>query len=221
TRVRKYIPKRVLFLCDGAQGAGHYPIKMQGAGIDLLCLAGHKGLMGIQGSGALLFSDRAAPTPLLHGGTGSMSFSLDMPDFYPDALEAGTVSYPAILSLLRGVEKLQAEEKEIFDKIQGLTKYCLEGLQTLHNYTLYSSINPCGIVAFAHKALPSQTIADLLNEEFFIAVRGGFHCAPLMHEALQTQENGLVRVSFSHYTSHYEIDLLLDALRSIDEKNTP
>ena len=220
TQVRKHLPKRVLFLCDGAQGAGHYPIKMQEAGIDLLCLAGHKGLMGIQGSGALLFSDRATPSPLLHGGTGSISFSLDMPDFYPDALEAGTLSYPAILSLLRGVEKLQAEERDIFDKIKGLTEYCLEQFVTLPNYTLYSAVNPCGIVAFAHKVLPSQTVADLLNEEFFIAVRGGFHCAPLMHEALKTQENGLVRVSFSHYTSRYEIDRLMQALRSIDEKNT-
>ena len=213
--IRKHIPKRVFFLCDGAQSAGHFPIKMQGAGIDLLCLAGHKGMLGIQGSGALLFSDRAAPTPLLHGGTGSNSLELDMPSFYPDALEAGTLSFPAILSLLRGVEYLQENEKEIFEKIHALTKYCLDGLSSLQAYRTYSLPNPCGIVSFSHNVLSSQEVADRLNDEFSIAVRGGFHCAPLMHKALGTIDNGLVRVSFSHYTSRYEIDCLLDALRRI------
>ena len=219
--LRKYLPERVLLMCDGAQGAGHYPIKMQGAGIDLLCLAGHKGLMGIQGSGALIFSDRAAPTPLLHGGTGSVSYSLDMPDFYPDALEAGTLAYPAILSLLYGVQTLQTEEKKIFQKITALTEYCISGIKRLKNYRLYSRENPCGIVAFSHESLSSEIVADRLNEEFSIAVRGGFHCAPLMHEALDTTENGLVRASFSHFTSFAEVDALLVALEKIDNKKAP
>ncbi len=215
-KVREVLPRRVLYLCDGAQGAGHYPIKMQEAGIDLLCLAGHKGLMGIQGSGALLFSERAAPTPLLHGGTGSISHSLDMPDFYPDALEAGTLSYPAILSLLRGVETLQMEETTIFERVLELCTYAVDKIKTLKNYRLYSRPNPCGIVAFSHKRLSSQEVADRLNEEFFIGVRGGFHCAPLMHDALKTATDGLVRASFSHFTSYYEIDALIEALKKID-----
>jgi len=101
--IRKALPPRVLLLCDGAQGAGHLSISARNLGVDMLTLAGHKGLMGIQGSGALLFSERVEPTPVLFGGTGSISLSLDMPDFYPDALEAGTLSYPAIASLLAGV----------------------------------------------------------------------------------------------------------------------
>ncbi len=220
-KVRSLLPANVLFLCDGAQGGGHYPIKMQGAGIDLLCLAGHKGLMGIQGSGALLFSDRAAPSPLLHGGTGSISYSLDMPDFYPDALEAGTLAYPAVLSLLRGVETLQMEERAIFDKIAALTHYAIGELKKLP-YALYSAENPCGIVAFAHPTLSSEQVADRLDKEYAIAVRGGFHCAPLMHRALGTEENGLVRVSFSHYNDFAEVDALIEALDKIArEKSTP
>lgn len=213
--IRKVLPEQVLFLCDGAQGAGHYPIKMQGAGIDLLCLAGHKGLMGIQGSGALLFSPRSAPTPLLHGGTGSASFSLEMPDFYPDALEAGTLSYPAVLSLLRGVETLQAQEQDIYQKTTALTEYFLNNLTDIPGYTPYSRHNPCGIVAFSHTTLSSQELADLLSSQYAIAVRGGFHCAPLMHRALGSEERGLVRVSFSHFNSVAEVDLLCDALRQI------
>jgi len=218
-QIRKSLPKRVLFLCDGAQGGGHIPIKMKGAGIDLLALAGHKGLMGIQGSGALLFSDRAAPSPLLHGGTGSISYSLDMPDFYPDALEAGTLSYPAILSLLRGVETLSLEEKSIFDKVERLTNYCIKGIKNLPDFHLFSAPNPCGIVSFSHRELPSEEVAERLNKKG-IAVRGGYHCAPLMHEALGTSDAGLVRASFSHFNAFREVDMLIEALKTIDEKST-
>ena len=75
----------MLLLVDGAQSGGHIHLSMQKLGVDMLCLAGHKGMLGIQGSGALLFSPRVNPAPRLFGGTGSMSVSLEMPDFYPDA----------------------------------------------------------------------------------------------------------------------------------------
>jgi len=43
-------------------------------------------------------------------------------------------------------------------------------------------------------------------------VRGGLHCAPLMHEALGTLDDGLIRISFSSFNSEREIDLLIAAL---------
>ena len=185
-KIRKLIPKNVLLLCDGAQGAGHFDIKMQGAGIDLLTLAGHKGMLGIQGSGALLFSERIDPKPILYGGTGSMSLSLDMPDFYPDGLEAGTLAFPAVLSLLEGVRYLTVHQKEVEEKLLSLTSYLLQKLTPLKSYTTYSKPNPCGIVALKHKRLQSEYVADVLSSKYDIAVRGGLHCAPLMHEALAT-----------------------------------
>lgn len=214
--VRKAIPKNILLLCDGAQGAGHFEIKMKGAGIDLLTLAGHKGMLGIQGSGALLFSDRVDPRPILYGGTGSMSLSLDMPDFYPDGLEAGTLSFPAVLSLLEGARYLTIHQKEIENKLTELTNYLLQGLKKLKNYQVYSNVNPCGIVAIRHSQLQSEHVAELLSSKYDIAVRGGLHCAPLMHEALGTLDGGLIRISLSHYNSERELDLLITALKTID-----
>lgn len=214
--IRAILPKNVLLLCDGAQGAGHFDIKMKGAGIDLLTLAGHKGMLGIQGSGALLFSEKVDPTPLLFGGTGSMSLSLDMPDFYPDGLEAGTLSYPAVVSLLEGARYLVFHQKEIENRLLALTKYLLQGFSLLPNYTAYSLPNPCGIVAFQHRILQPESIAELLSTRHSIAVRGGLHCAPLMHEALGTLDGGLVRASLSHYNNEREIDRLLSALKDID-----
>ena len=212
------LPKDVLLLCDGAQGAGHLDLDMQGMHIDLLTLAGHKGMQGMQGSGALLFSDRVNPAPILHGGTGSISVSLDMPDFYPDALEAGTLSYPAVISLLEGTRYLTAYGKRIRARIYMLTELLCTGLKKLPRYKLYSEPNPCGIVAFAHDRYPSDQIADILSADYNIALRGGLHCAPLMHEALSTLDSGLLRASFSHFNSETEVFELLSALEKIDKR---
>lgn len=213
--IKKALPPHVLFLCDGAQGAGHIPLKIKRTGIDMLALAGHKGLFAIQGSGALLFSERVVLSPILYGGTGSISVSLDMPDFYPDALEAGTLAFPAVLSLLEGVRFLSLSEKEIRKKILYLTAYFIGGLKALPVYSIYSTPNACGIIALKHKRIDSEYLADILSEKYDIAVRGGLHCAPLMHQALRTEDSGLVRVSFSYFNSEKEVDTLLFALEEL------
>ena len=97
-KIRSLLPERVLLLVDGAQGGGHIRIRMQDTGIDLLSLAGHKGLNAVQGASAFLFSDRVNPRPLIMGGTGSESMNLGMPEYYPDRLESGTLAYPAVVS---------------------------------------------------------------------------------------------------------------------------
>ncbi|MBQ3221281.1 MAG: aminotransferase class V-fold PLP-dependent enzyme [Clostridia bacterium] len=216
--IRKAIPQKVLLLCDGAQGGGHLPLRMKETGIDLLALAGHKGLFAIQGSGALLFSERVDPQPLLYGGTGSMSVSLDTPDFYPDRLEAGTLSFPAISSLLEGAHFVFLRLNEIAKRTTELTEYFLRGLKELPAFSSYSVPNPCGIVAFAHAKLQSETVSSVLSARYSIAVRGGLHCAPLMHEALGTLDNGLIRASFSHFNSVREVILLLKALGELDKR---
>ena len=213
-KIKQILPKNGLLLVDGAQSGGHIPLSMQKLGVDMLCLAGHKGMLGIQGSGALLFSPRVNPTPRLYGGTGSMSVSLEMPDFYPDALEAGTVAFPAIVSLLEGTRHLSVYFEQITKKIYALTQYLINALKNLPIYQVYSKPNPCGIVAFAHKNLQAEYLASVLSSTYDIAVRGGLHCAPLMHGALGTQ-GGLVRVSFSHFNTTVEIDELISALTAL------
>lgn len=215
--IRACLPPHVLLLCDGAQACGHVDISMRQSGVDLLAVAGHKGMLGIQGSGALLFSERVAPKPLLYGGTGSSSLSLAMPDFYPDALEAGTLSYPAVVSLLEGARYLSFRMKHIQSRLLMLTAYCIRAVESLRDYEIFSEPNPCGIVAFRHAVYPSESVAERLSEVYDIAVRGGYHCAPEMHRALGTDEDGLVRVSFSHFNSEREIDVLRYALQKIAE----
>lgn len=213
--IRKALPGRVLLFADGAQGAGHLAIHMKKSGIDALALAGHKGLYAIQGAAALLFSERVEPDPILFGGTGSESFNPDMPAFYPDRLESGTLSYPAIASLFEGVLTVKAQRREGEQNLIRLTSALLSALSAMPHYRAYSEPNGCGIVAFAHDILPSEEVAGILSDRFDIAVRGGLHCAPLAHKALGTFPDGLVRASFSPLQSMREVNALVGALRKI------
>ena len=213
TRIRSEIPPETYLICDGAQACGHQKIDVQALGIDALAVAGHKGMLGIQGSGALVFSERFNPAPVLFGGTGSESIKLDMPDFYPDRLESGTLSYPAIVSLGEGALYLKTHMYENRDRTLYLTDLTLNGLSLLDGVRLYSKPNHFGIVALAFNNLQSELAAYRLSEEFSICVRGGLHCAPLMHRALHT--DGLVRVSLSAFNNEREVDYFLRAAEKL------
>ena len=218
--IRALLPARVLLAVDGAQAAGHLPLRMRETGIDLLALAGHKGMQGIQGTGALLFSPRTDPKPLMFGGTGSDSHSPEMPRFYPDRLESGTLSYPAICTLFEGALYVKTRRERDARTLTALTQAMLHGLSQLKKYRAYSAANPCGIVSFLHERIPSETLAAALSERHGIAVRGGLHCAPLAHRALGTFPDGLVRASFSPEQGMREVRALLRALREEDARAT-
>jgi selenocysteine lyase/cysteine desulfurase len=212
-RLRSAIPSNVLLICDGAQACGHIKINMKESGIDALAVAGHKGMLGIQGSGALLFSDRINPDPITFGGTGSESNNLHMPNFYPDRLESGTLSYPAIVSLGEGALYLKSHMYENRDRLVYLTNILLNGLTKIGGVTLYSKTNPFGIVAFNIDNMQSEIAAYKLSEEYSICVRGGLHCAPLMHKALGTE--GLIRASLSAFNTQPEVDFFLRAVKTL------
>lgn len=212
-QIKSNIPGKTLLICDGAQACGHIPIDMKASGIDALAVAGHKGMLGIQGSGVLLFSERVNPAPVLCGGTGSESFNLGMPDFYPDRLESGTVAYPAIVSLGEGVLYLTANLAKTVEKTLKMTTFLCENLRKTEGVKVYSRPNPFGIVAFALDSMQSETAAYRLSEEYSICVRGGLHCAPLMHKALSS--DGLIRASLSQFNTHSECEQLVEAVNKL------
>ena len=79
----------ILFLVDGAQGAGHLP--MEASGMDLLAVPGHKGLMGPLGTGFLYVRDGVDIKHVMEGGTGTASREILQPKELPEGYEA--VSY--------------------------------------------------------------------------------------------------------------------------------
>ncbi|MDE7214306.1 MAG: aminotransferase class V-fold PLP-dependent enzyme [Clostridia bacterium] len=210
--ISRSIPEGCLLICDGAQACGHIKIDMQKSGIDALAVAGHKGMLGIQGSGALIFSERFNPSPITFGGTGSESQNLNMPDFYPDRLESGTLSYPAIISLAEGALYLSEHLEEEAQKTLKMTEYLCKAFSQMHEVALYSRPNPFGVVTIGFKSMQSELAAHALSE-MGICVRGGLHCAPLMHKALNS--DGLVRISLSAFNTLGECDELLAAIRKL------
>lgn len=216
TLLRKAVGENPLLICDGAQACGHIKIDMKKYGIDALAVAGHKGMLAIQGSGALLFSERMNPSPVLFGGTGSESYNLNMPDFYPDALESGTLSYPAIVSLGEGVLYLRQTMEGNEEKVRRICVKLCENLSKINGCRVISKPNSVGIVAFSLENMQSELAAFTLSEEFSVCVRGGLHCAPKMHEALGS--DGLVRASVSPFNTLAECDKFVSAVEELAKR---
>jgi selenocysteine lyase/cysteine desulfurase len=91
-------------------------------------------------------------------------------------------------------------------------------LKTIEGVKCYSSPNESGIVSFALYNMPSNEVADILNTEYDVAVRGGFHCSPLLHKHLNTEVDGLVRVSLAVQNSTREINYFLRAIKEISKR---
>ena len=198
------------FIVDGAQAAGHVRIDMRSSNINCLAVAGHKGLNSIQGAGALIFDENVEISPIIFGGSGNETFE-KVPSCYPEKLEAGTRDLPAISSFEQGVKSSAENITERGNRLIKLTAALIRGLDSIYGVKTYSVPNPFGICAFEISAFPSVDAARAYSELFSIAVRGGFHCAPLMHEALKTDENGLIRASLSTYNTAEEVNDFLTA----------
>lgn len=207
--------RNLLYIVDGAQAGGHVNLNLKLHNISALCLAGHKGLYGIMGSGVLLFSDDVEIKPILFGGTGTESFNLFSPSTYPEKLEAGTVNLPAVASLKEGLNYVMKNFGNFSNYLLNATTKLIEQLKEISGINIFSAPNPCGIVSFSIDGISSGEVADILNKDYDIAVRSGFHCAPLMHKFLKTEDDGLVRVSLAPFNSIREINYFVGCIKSL------
>lgn len=214
------LKNNLYFVVDGAQGGGHVAIDMKKNNISCLCLAGHKGLYGIMGSGALLISEDVEVYPTFFGGTGSETFNFDMPNVYPERLEAGTLNLPAISSLLEGVRYVKKNLNQISSVLTDYTSKLYNRIMDIEKIKCYSLPNCAGIFSFEIIDMPSSLVCDKLNKDFDIAVRGGLHCAPLIHKNLNTSENGLIRVSLAPQNTFKEINFFINSIGKIIAYNS-
>lgn len=203
------------FLADGAQGGGHIPLDMKKNGLNMLALAGHKGLCGIMGSGVLCIDDETEVMPLITGGTGTESFNLEQPMSYPERLEAGTLNLPAIAALEEGVRYVKKNLDNFGKTLSEATGKLIDELSGISGVRCYSQANEAGIVSFSVKGKDSADVADVLDSGYDVAVRGGLHCAPLTHKYLGTADGGLIRASLAVQNTSREADFFVRAIKEI------
>ena len=207
-----------LLVLDTAQTAGLIDIDMVEQGIDVVCFTGHKSLFGPQGTGGLVVASDVEIAPFKVGGSGTHSYDRAHPAFMPERLEAGTLNAHGIAGLLAGVTYIQEKGMgAIYAQTMALAKRFEEGVRGIEGVRVYggSSDQRTGIVALNVRDADSALVADMLNTVYGICTRSGAHCAPLMHEALGTSQQGAVRFSFSHFNTEAEIDAGIAAMRAL------
>lgn len=211
----------LLFIVDASQTAGVFPIDMQKMNIDILCFTGHKGLLGPQGTGGMCVREGVTVRPLKSGGSGVQTYSKHHPYEMPTALEAGTHNGHGLAGLNAALEYLENEGIDnIRAREQELMWRFYEGVKDIPGIKVYGDFSTrerCAIVTLNIGDYDSSEVSDELLVTYDISTRPGAHCAPLMHQALGTVEQGAVRFSFSHYNTDEEIEIAIRAIKELAE----
>lgn len=209
-----------LVIIDASQSAGTAHIDMQAMGLDAVCFTGHKGLMGPQGTGGLALAEGIDVAPWAMGGTGVHSFDSLQPLEWPTRLEAGTLNGHGIAGLSAGLDFIEAQGgvETIAAHERALAERFLSGAREIPSIVLYGAFDQparSAIVSLNVGDIDSAEISDALMQGWGIATRPGAHCAPLMHRALGTERQGVVRFSFGYFNTTEEVDTAIDALRNL------
>ncbi len=213
------------FIADCAQTAGTMPISMKEMNIDVLCFTGHKGLYGPQGIGGFILQEEmiSEMTPLLSGGTGSISHTEEIPEFMPDRFEPGTMNLPGIFGLnsaLGWIDEVGIEN--IYNKEKTLTGLFLRKIEKLdpkgEKIKLVGKKTEEGRTAVVSIQTPGRDVSEvayLLDKNYGIMIRVGLHCAPSAHQTLGTYPTGTVRFSFGYFNTEEEVLFAVKALEDI------
>lgn len=202
-----------ILILDGAQSVPLVPLTLKNSGISLLACPGHKGLHGVQGTGFLIVRKDIKLSPLLYGGTGTFSSDVTPVVEMPDSFEAGTLFSGGIDALRQGAKWSFDNVDKNRKYIDRITKNILHGLHDI-GATLYTRDTQTGVVCFNLANADSGYIADKLNE-YGICVRGGLHCAPLVHREQGTSFQGAVRASVGCETKEGEIAYFLSVVERL------
>ncbi len=207
------------FIVDAAQTAGVFPINMKAMNINCLCMPGHKGLYGLQGTGVLMTDGICVLASLVEGGTGSRSFDIVQPPDMPEMLESGTLNVPGICSLNAGISFIEGYGQEkLYDYEFSLTRQAFLELSEIKNIRLYTTKYEKGlfapILSFNIEGLHSEQAAAALNKRG-VAVRAGYHCAPLAHKTYGTEDSGTIRLSPSVHTEKKDLKTALNYIYQI------
>ena len=201
---------------DASQGFGIVPIKDYSC-INYIVFAGHKSLYASFGIAGFIKFRNDKLESRIFGGTGSDTMNPHMPSNAPGKYESGSPNIVAIRGLEASINWLN--KNDVYGHEKELTDYLIKKLNELDKVKVFvpSNIdNIFGIVSIAVEGYSSEDIGKILDDEFDICVRTGYHCAPLIHDFIDSlMYNGTIRISLSFFNSIEDIDVLIDALKTL------
>ena len=72
---------------------------------------------------------------------------------------------------------------------------------------------------FNIEGMSSEEVTERLSREYGIAVRGGYHCAPLAHRSIGTFDGGAVRLSVGPFNTRKEMRTAAEAIYRIGKRS--
>ena len=203
------------FVVDGAQSAGVHNLNVDRMGIDALCVPGHKGLMGPQGTGMLILGKGVTLDTLMEGGNGMDSLRGEMSEDAPERFEAGTLQTPAIAGLRAGMEFVESVGIDAIREHERRLGFRLrDGLLSLPKVKVYAPHREGGVVLFSVEGYTSEEVGRILDANG-ICVRPGFHCTALGHRTLGTPDGGAVRASLGWGSKERDVEAVVRVIRGL------
>ncbi len=210
---------KIPFLLDASQGAGSIDIDMAKQEIDFVACPGHKGLLGPTGTGVLCINCDIEMKPLITGGTGSLSKLISQPFALPDRFESGTVNVAGIAGLDAALDYvIKRSPKSILHHENRLCSYLAQNIENMQGVELigYNPKRPrTAVLSLVFENTDSLIASSMLNIDYSVAVRAGFHCAYTAHTTLGTHGTGTVRISPGIFNTKNDIDKVTDAIYAI------
>lgn len=221
TILAKSSSESTITIIDGAQAAGL--LEVEASRIDALIFSGHKSLYGPYGIAGIGFGTQWRPLPIIMGGTGTQSESIDTPDSGPSRYEAGSQNIQAIAGLNASLKWLkEVGRASICQHLYGLTKVLSNALSDFPNMTLFRPTNGYshfGILSLAVDGIMPQAIETALGANR-IAIRAGLHCSPWAHQFINSiPYGGTVRISLGQFNTKEDVFAIRDALSQLISVN--
>lgn len=203
-----------MVLLDASQSLGLIDVFPEEWSIDMLAFTGHKYLLGPHGTGGLYVSPQIKLNPLLQGGTGILSDQEAMPDDMPLKLEAGTPN-DASFKGLEAALKWALENPIDIDRLNRLINKIKRELKNLNANVIDVNGITTPVISFTLPNYSVEEVGEILQMSFDIICRSGLHCAPKIHECINTNPEGTIRISLSRFTTEEEVDYLIDSIGKI------
>lgn len=213
---------------DAAQAAGNIKINLKETDIDILIFAGHKSLYGLFGVGGFATNSRIFErdkklNPVIFGGNGEDSLNLGLPETGISKYEVGSLNVPAIGALKCGIDSIKSDFNEIRQHEDKMFRYLLEEIEKMDGIIIFQKPeteeefeNHISVISTAFEKYASDDAGTILDGEYNIAVRTGYHCAPLVHDVIGSKKyGGTIRISIGRYTTKEDIDRLVSAFEDM------